>query len=537
MTSSNLGVGQAQVLSFQIPLTYVQNGVTYPLLPQGNYVETVCLSDAYTSSGNNCGVAGYTASFSQGTSVTTTTMATTGPVPFVIDYPGQVTNLQVSPVGSNVVNCTPQNQASPYCGSGFYAYLGYWSVGTQLSVTATFSSAYYNAKVCTSSCTSITSGQAFAVTVTAPAANGVPGQAIVQAQASSTPPVTIVPQTGLGTWSPSSAQTINPSTSPTSVTFTFQPPSGYSCTGAQWVLFSPGTDQYFDSGPLTGNAVTFTYSALQNFITAQGYTWDLFSGTLTQSGLSGTGCTPVSYTVTTQASANVAEWLCSTAAAPNTNTYVCPHTQTFYVGTLFFAAIGADGYGISSVYVNGQIADPVQGATGGKPGSGWYSISLNQNYVLSASAQAITGFSGTCHLDPSTNAGMSITVVDGKTGKPIQGAAVTLDPGNGASILTGTSDQNGGVTLCNFPLNTGAGGALGLTNSAPVTITVSANGYQTASNSPTAYQGVTTLYTMKLTPNAGIGAYGTIAGGLLVLAGLGTMAYGLVAGPKKRTGK
>jgi hypothetical protein len=526
LQTGSLAAGQSQVLSFQIPLTVQENGVLYPLLPAGTYYETMCAYGGVNFNGGNCDVESFQVPFSQPNVIATTTTTVTGPVTYLIQYPGNFQLVSVSPAGTSVSTCT----AGGSCASGLSFYQAQWPTGTQLSIVMTWNTAEYSAKECTNTqCQTITSGQAFTVTTW----GGGSGGTIVEDTAVPNPPITILPQAALGTWSPSTSQTINPSTSPTSVTFTYTPPSGYTCT-TDWILYSAGTNQYFDSAALSSNSVTFTYSELQSYVNAQGSTFILYAGSLSGGSLSGTGCVPTSYTVTTVASANVAEWDCSTAG-PNTNVYVCPQSQTFEAGTLYFAAIGANGYGITTVYVNGQQATPISGTTNGQPGSGWYSVTLNQNYQLSATAQAINGYSGTCQLNPSTNAGMSITVVDGTTGKPIQGASVILDPGNGASLLTGTTDSTGGVTLCNFPLNTGIGGAIGASNSAPVTITVSANGYQTASESPTAYQGVTTLYTMKLNPTSGISQEaGTIIGGIVILAGIGTIAYGVVAGGPTR---
>ncbi|HEV2120570.1 MAG TPA: carboxypeptidase-like regulatory domain-containing protein [Candidatus Bathyarchaeia archaeon] len=526
--TGTLAVGQQQVLSFQIPL---RDNLGNVLLPMGNYFETACLQDSYTSTGNNCGVTGNVITFNQGTAITSTTIATTGPQPFLIYYGPQFSNLQVGPSGSNVQACT--NGGS--CPQGANTYQASWNVGTQLSITVSFSSAFYNANACivgTSSCQTITSGQAFTITTTAPGSNGVPGTLILQAQASQTPPITIVPQSAgvVGSWSPSSAQTINPSpTSPTSVTFKFTSNQGYSCSGS-WILYSPGSNQYFTSGLGSVQGVTFQYSQLQQYIANNGYTFYLYSGSQ-----SDTGChVPLHLLkLTGIGQGGLASYTCTSfdPTINSQNTYVCPASSTFASGSVTVTANPSAGYGYPVTYTtNGIVGSPIGGATSTTPAgvNAGLTLNMNQNYTISASftlgGQSIGGsLSGSCTLSPSTNGGMAVTVFDLKTGKPISGATVVLDPGNGASQLTGTTNGAGQVILCNFPVPTGILGYLGASNSGAVKITVSQSGYSTSTTSPIAYQGVTTSYTVTLNPSIFGGGlaqailFGVAAGGVVVL--------------------
>ncbi|MDG6903072.1 MAG: hypothetical protein JRM80_14095 [Nitrososphaerota archaeon] len=115
----------------------------------------------------------------------------------------------------------------------------------------------------------------------------------------------------------------------------------------------------------------------------------------------------------------------------------------------------------------------------------------------------------TCVLDPSTNAGLDVLVVD-QAGSPVKGAMVL------AAGASGLTNSQGYALLCDFPVpgqNAVSGGQ------ATVTVNVQASGYASKSQQANVVEGKTTSATVQLG-----------GGGLsdpYVLAGLGVAAVGI----------
>lgn len=542
-----LGAGQSQTLTFEIPLDLTYQGS--PLFQPGTYYETLCFENVL---GSACGVysspstesgtlttenflQAFTVSSVPVTTTSTTYTSQTGLVPFLIQYDG-ATLSSVSPAGSSVTTCTSSCASS----GTLESYEATWTTGTTLAITFAFNSAMYTAQACVSSyyvsytCQPIVSGQAFTETVLAPdPVTGGPSSIVVSLLGSTTPAIVITPEASLpctgscptiGSWSPSSAVVLNPTGSSTcstdcSQTFTFTPAAGESCSGA-WVLYSPGTNDYFESGASGAiQGVTFTYAALQTYVSTQGSSFTLYAGSQSSSN-----CKPIAYTVTAPQSSGVSSFVCSTTA-PNSDTFDCPSSQTFdQVTTLYFEAIPVSGYSVTSLTVSGA---PVSSS------NGWATVDVDQNLTIGAETALVTTSTSTSStttaassscVPTGSNAAILVLVESSSTGLPVQGALVST---KGSSSST---NSTGYACLNNLAVPVGSGVIGVLENSGSISVTAAAAGFDSQTSSVSVKEGQQSQVSFLLVQSTSKPpSEGVVAGVLAMAAGTLLFVYGVVS--------
>jgi hypothetical protein len=343
---------------------------------------------------------------------TTTTFSSSTSGQFSIFYLGYITLTSVSPPGSGVSTCTGSCAAG-----GLSSYTATWTPGTSISLTATFNSVQYN--VCweyvgSQTCTPIKSGTPFTMSTEA-----YPGQAILQAQTSTTQPVTISTCVSApnpcnssdipGSWSPASATLSSGGT--TQATFTFTAAAGYACpTG--WTLFAPQANSVVAQGSNPCEGVTLTWQQVQGYETIYGTLLQLIStGSVTQtSALSLTfGGAVTSIT-------------CSGSNCPTS--IMGPITLTFLAFCGQFVICQSVAWTVNGNSVPGNQ----NGMT--------YSFTTSQNYVVSANGVAPTG----CYLSTTTGGQTTTTCNSSTTSSTSSTSATSICLG--ATCVSGFNAQS-----------------------------------------------------------------------------------------------